>query len=440
MLATGLAACGTVKELGAADKVSTAFGKLGDGKSLKVEVSVDATAAQLLAFSRAVDPGKPMDQKSAEAVTGLSLSYSMSADKPLKELDTFKKAKGSGDYNALYSDPAVNFSYALAGKDGKVYADVRKVGDRAYEKFDIEGFLALVGQDPAAIRKLADRLPADDKAAREALAGHWISFDAKAMEQLGKSSGKAAPTTAPTLDASTARDFGKSVRDILSKRLSFEDKGGKDGADHIVASAPARGLAEDLLKAVGPLSAKTPGLAGLPVGKPSLLPDRRLDLDLYVKDGALSSATFDVAQLSEKAGRDVHLPVKVAFGQDATAAQAPSGATEFTAADIRGAMTAVLMAAVSGADDDQPGPATGEEPAPGTSAAPVAPGDAGAGAGSGEGEGEGEGDGSKGSTSKLTDDQVKELAKAGGVSEETIRLMARSGDLTYQDFKDMFES
>ncbi|KJK57104.1 hypothetical protein [Saccharothrix sp. ST-888] len=430
MLAAGLAACGTVKELGAADKVSTAFEGLGDGKSLKVELSVDATPAELIAFNKAVDPGKPMEQQSAQAVAGLTFAFSLSSDKPLKDLDSFKKAKGSGDYNAMYSDPAFNFSYTLAGKDGKVYLDVRQVNAKMYAKLDVEGFLKLVGGEAPSIGELADSLPTDAKAAKDALAGKWISFDPRTMEQIGKGAGagRGVLSPAPTPDARTTQELGKSVQGILSRRLAFEDKGTKDGADHIVVSAPARGLVEDLLKAFRPLAKDVPNLAGLPTAAPTGVPDRKLDLDLYLKDKALSSASFDLAQLSEKAGKDVHLPVKVAFGKDATAAQAPSGATEFTAADFQGVMTAVLMGGIGEA-----GGGVGHRPGAGAGTG------SGSGSGSGSGEGGGTGGPSRATGSKLTDDQVKELAKAGGVSEETIRLMAESG-LTYDDFKDMMES
>ncbi|MDH6123111.1 hypothetical protein [Kitasatospora sp. GP82] len=369
-----------------------------------------------------------MDQKSAEALTGLTLAVSFSADKPLKDLDSFKKAKGSGDYNSLSTDPAFNFSYTLAGKDGKVYADVRQANAKTYARIDAEGLLKLAGQDPAPVHEFADSLPAGAKAVKDVLAGKWISFDPKAMQEIGKQAGAgrggAVPSAAPTPDAKAVQELGKSVTDVLSRDLSFEDKGTKDGADRIVVSAPARGLFEDLLKAFKPLSKDIPTLAGLPTAAPKGVPDRKVALDLYLKDKELSSATFDFAQLEEKAGPDVHLPVKLAFSKDATAAQAPTGATEFTAADFKGAMAAMTSAGTGLGADAGTGLGAGL-------------GGHGSGVTGGAG---GTGSGASGtSAAKLTDAQVAELAKAGNVSEDTIRLMAENG-LGYQDLKDMIDS
>ncbi|GAA0680970.1 hypothetical protein GCM10010193_38350 [Kitasatospora atroaurantiaca] len=386
VLAGGLAACGTVQQLSAADKVSKAFGKLGDGKTFKVELSVEATADQLVSFGKAT--GDPIERPAAEALAGLSLAVSVSADRPLKEFGAVKK----GELDKLADDKSLALEYVLAGKDGKVYADMRQVDAKTYLKIDAEGIAKLAGEDPSEVRAMADEMPAELKVFKDALAGKWLTFDPKLLQELNKApKGKSStPSATPSVDPKVAEDLMNSVKDVFSRNLTFDDKGTKDGLDHVVVSAPARGLVNDLLKAFKPLSKDVPSFGKLPTAAPTDVPDTKIGVDVYLKDGALSSVTFDLAQLDEKAGPGVHLPVKAAFSKDAAAPQAPTGATEIKTSDIESIMTSFAK-----------GPG-------GNGVTPAEP---------------------------LTDAQIKELARSG-MSEAQIKMM-NAGGLGYQDIKDM---
>jgi len=386
VLAGGLAACGTVQQLSAADKVSKAFGKLGDGKTFKVELSVEATADQLVGFGKAT--GDPIERPAAEALAGLNLALSVSADKPLKEFGAVKK----GEFDKLTDDKSLDFEYVLAGKNGKVYADLRQVDAKTYLKIDAEGIAKLAGQDPSEVRAMADEMPAELKVFKDALTGKWLTFDPKLLQELSKApKGKSStPSATPSVDPKVAEDLVNSVKGVFSRNLTFDDKGTKDGLDHIVVSAPVRGLVNDLLKAFKPLSKEVPSFGKLPTAAPTDIPDTKVGVDVYLKDGALSSVTFDLAQLDEKAGPGVHLPVKAAFSKDAAAPQAPADATEIKASDIEN----IMASFAKGAD--------------GSGVTPAEP---------------------------LTDAQIKELAKSG-MSEGQIKMM-NAGGLSYQDIKDM---
>ncbi|WP_327072611.1 hypothetical protein OG196_05920 [Kitasatospora purpeofusca] len=389
VLAGGLAACGTVQQLNAADKVSKAFETFGSGKSFSAKLSVDATPAQIQAFGTAT--GEEIDKDSAAALSAVSLSIAFSADKPLKDI---KPAKGSGNGAAPAADPSVSASYTLSGKGGAPLLELRQVGGKAYARGDLAGFAQLVGENAAEVEGLAEGLPA---ALGNALKGQWVGFDAKTLGSTGGAGGTGgageAATPAPTLDPKAAENLNASIKGILTHDLSFEDKGKQDGKERITVTAPARKLTDDLLKAVEPLAKDIPNLAKLPKSAPAGVPDRPLALDLYLDGGALSAVTFDLAQLAEKAGPGTPLPLRIAFGHDTPAVQAPAGATELTTEDISGLFGG--LAAAAGGAGGTDGPAT-----------------------------------------PLTDAQIKELTQDGALNEEQVRLYNAMG-LSYQDIKDL---
>ncbi|MFI6443316.1 hypothetical protein [Kitasatospora sp. NPDC050543] len=426
VVATGLTACSAVQQLSAADKVAKAFDRIDEGRTFRAQFSVEATPDQLIAFGKAVHD--PIEPKAAEALSGLSLEMAVSADKPLKELDSFKKAQESGDFNTVSEDAALDFSYVLSGRGGKVYVDLRHVDAKTYLKLDLAALAELGGEDPAKVRGFADEFPSDLKALKDAMAGQWISLDPKVLEKFGeeaaagapgRAKGGATPSAKPSLDPKTAKDLNKTIGDVLSHNLSFEDKGKKDGTEHLVVSAPARRLADELLKAVKPAAKDLPQLKTLPSAAPTSVPDRTVGVDLYLKDGSLSALTFDVAQLAKDVGPDVHLPVKLAFSKDAPAPQAPGAATPLTSDDLEGIMGAVVGAALGEGGPGRPGGPAGRTGGTGGTGADDAslddlpPGE------------------------PLTDAQVKELV-AGGLTEAQISTYSKLG-LGFQDMKDLLD-
>ncbi|WP_380283275.1 hypothetical protein [Kitasatospora purpeofusca] len=400
VLATGLAACGTVQQLSAADKVSTAFDKLGLSKSLSAKLSVDATPDQIEAFGAAT--GEKIDKESAAALAAVSLSVAFSADKPLKDI---QPSKGTG--GTAPADASLSTSVALTGKGGASLFELRQVGDRAYARADLPGFARLVGEDASEVKELTKGLPA---ALQGALEGTWVSFDTKEFKEAGGAggTGTAGASPAPTLDPKLSDGLAASLKDILGHDLSFEDKGKQDGKERITVTAPARKLADDLLKAFEPLTKEIPNLGKLPKTAPKDVPDRNLALDLFLDGGALSAVTFDLAQLDGKAGPGTPLPLRIAFGKDAPAVQAPAGAATITSDDLGGLLGSFLGGSFLGGS-------LGDGPL----------GSAGAGS-----------DGTGGAAAPLTDAQVKELTAGDAMNEEQVRLYNQLG-MSYQDIKDL---
>ncbi|MFF2658144.1 hypothetical protein ACFVUH_12340 [Kitasatospora sp. NPDC058032] len=391
VLATGLAACGTVQQLSAADKVSTAFDKLGRSTSFSAELSVDATADQIEAFGAAT--GEKIDKESAAALAAVRLSVALSADKPLKDIQPSKGANG----DTPAADRSLSSSVALTGKGGALLFELRQVGDRAFARADLAGFARLVGEDPAGAEELTKDLPGP---LQGALKGKWVAFETKDLKQTGGSGGAGGngASPAPTLDPKATEGLTASLKDILNHDLSFEDKGKQDGKERITVTAPARKLTDDLLKAFEPLTKDIPNLGKLPKTAPKDVPDRNLSLDVLLDGGALSAVTFDLAQLAEKAGTGTPLPVRIAFGKDAPAVQAPADAATIGSEDLAGLL----------------GEITGGLTGSGT-------------AGSG-------GAGSGGTAAPLTDAQLKELTAGGALTEEQVRLYNKLG-MSYQDIK-----
>ncbi|MFD5436029.1 hypothetical protein ACFWJ4_28275 [Kitasatospora sp. NPDC127067] len=345
VLATGLTACGTVEQLSAAQKVSKAFDKVRDGKSAGFTLSIDATPEQVAAFANSGEHKgngligsargrkEDMDEKTAKAISGLSVTVAVSADKPLKDIEAFKNAGQAGKNTDLTLDKSVRVSYLLADRSGTALLEYRQVDATGYLHADAKGLMKLVGEDPSTVDELRKDLPEEMKPVGDVLAGKWVSFDLQALADQAKEADakKAAPSAAPSVDPELGNQLLNSIKDVLGRTVTYEDKGKKDGTEHLWVSAPARQLVDEMYKAVKPLSAKFPKQLGdFPDKAPSDVPDRKIGVDLYLKNGAFSSATFDLAQLADKVEPGVNFPVKLAFSQAAPNVQAPADAVKVT--------------------------------------------------------------------------------------------------------------
>ncbi|MFJ9692352.1 hypothetical protein [Kitasatospora sp. NPDC101183] len=401
-LVAGLTACGTVKELDAAQKASGAFDRIGEGKSLGLTFSIDATPDQVLAFGRATDA--PVEPESARQLSGLRVAVAMSADKPLKDVDAFKKAQGSGPAKDFTLDKSLRIAYALTDRSGAKLLEYRQIDAKAYLHVDAKGLVKLAGGDPSIVDEAGRNLNGDLKAAHDVLAGKWLSFDLQEFaDEAKKTDGAKGSAGAPSADPEAAKELLNSLKDVFQRTVTFEDKGKKDGQDHLWVSAPGRQVVDEVYKAVKPLTGKFPGQFGhFPTTPPADVPEGRVGVDMYLKDGSLSSVTFDVAQLVPEAGPGVTLPVKLAFDRTSPAVEAPGDATKVSVAELQNTVMTLAMDAFRaprGAD-------AGDGPAFGSGAGQPKP---------------------------LTDAQLKELAAAG--VPQTDAIMYNKLGLSFEDIK-----
>lgn len=347
-----------MRQVSAAEKVQSAFTRLTESRTLSGRLSLNATPAQLRAFTRLT--GEPMPQQDAETLSGLSLSFTVAADKPLKDVPSLKSGGGAGGGPlGLDGDKALDVDYAVRAKDGAALMEVRQVDGRLYARADVRALAEMSGQDPAEVPGMEADLPPELGAFRQALEGQWLSVDDKVMRRftdgLQQGQGDGLPSSRPSLDADAQRKLMDGLRSALSSDVSFEDKGQQNGAERIVVSAPARTLVRDLQKAVMPLAGSLPGLPkGLPDDASAKLTDRAVTADLLIKDGALSSVSVDLAQLNPKADWSDHLPLRLTFSREAAPIQAPSGVTVLTEKDID--LMSHLMSADPGVADGMGGP------------------------------------------------------------------------------------
>ncbi|WBP84958.1 hypothetical protein [Kitasatospora cathayae] len=372
VLAAGLTACGTAEQISAGQKVSKAFGRIGDSKSAGFTLSVDATPEQIVAFTKE-SGDEAVDEQSAKGLSGLSIAVSVSADKPLKDVEAFKNA-GASDQKDVTLDKSVRVSYRIADKKGTPLLEYRQAEATGYLRIDLKSVLKLTGQDPSEADSVTKDLPPGTDPAKSLLSGDWTSFDLQELANEAKKNDGAKggePEALPSVDPQAGKELLDSLKDVFNRTVTFEDKGKKDGTEHIWMSAPARQAVDELYKALKPLSTKFPQqFKKFPTEAPSNVPDRKVGADLYLKDGSLSSASFDLAQLAKEVDPGVSFPVKLTFDQETPKVEVPSPVpNKMTTEDL---MKSFFLLAAGGDSSD-----LGDETAPGavpsvsTDAAPL---------------------------------------------------------------------
>ncbi|WP_042399187.1 hypothetical protein [Streptacidiphilus carbonis] len=369
-LAGGVAACGAAKQLSAGAKVSTAFDKLGESKSLSVKFSLDATADQLLALDKAEiaagDESKSdaMTAQDAKNLAGLGASITMSADKPLKDVLDSAKAGSGGRL-----DPGLNFALELHGGDAKPLFELRVVNSKDYLRVDLDELSKLGSSDKSlaggisGMKSGVAQLPSAYNAVKDLVNGRWVSIDPKQLSGLTKSLGGGGTTAAPSPSALPSLSSGdqnklvKALTGVFTVDVTLDDKGTQDGKDHIVVTAPARKLVADIQNAVEPIVKDVPTIgSSFPTAAPTSVPDKSMSADVYINnDGSLSKLSLDVWQLNPKGTADQHLPLSLSFDTQAAPTTAPAGATELTS----GVIQDMLKGMGAGSSDGSGGPLGG---------------------------------------------------------------------------------
>ncbi|MEU5520866.1 hypothetical protein AB0L56_15300 [Streptomyces sp. NPDC052079] len=307
----GSAACGTVENLSAGQKLDNAFDKLGEERSLSFELDLDTDAATLKALDDEVaEPGEEMPDEVAELLSGARFSVSMQSKKPLEKSE-------EKDFSAM--------AMTLSGPDGDLLG-YRMVGDYTYLRVDAEALGKMSGSPMPA----AEELPDSAGAFKKLLAGEWLKLSTKELEEADRQmSGAegAEPSAEPTLDARAQKKLMKALRKVIAQEVDFKTSGGSDGTEHIKATAPFRTLMTELFDALRPLQKELPGAAELPTKKDFAdAPNEKVTADFTLKNGELTEVSVDLAKLAEKAKvKKLALVVRVGKGEKATA---PAGATE----------------------------------------------------------------------------------------------------------------
>ncbi len=309
----GSAACGTVENLSAGQKLDRAFDKLGKEHSLSFELDLDADAKTLKALDAEAEPGEELPDEMAELFSGARISVSMQSKKPFDE-------SGEKDFTGM----AVKFS----GPDGDLL-EYRVVGDYTYFRVDVDAFAKMSGTPVPS----ADELPESAGAFKKMLNGEWVKVATEELEKTrdemeemqAPEGGK--PSAGPTLDAKAQKKLVKALREVIAREVDFKTSEGEGGTEHIVATAPFRALLTELFDEIRPLAKELPPGAELPTDKDlKEVPNKKVTADFTLKNGALTEVSVDLAKLAENAKvKKLALVLRMGKGEKATA---PAGATE----------------------------------------------------------------------------------------------------------------
>ncbi|MDG9728332.1 MULTISPECIES: hypothetical protein [unclassified Streptomyces] len=319
----GSAACGTVEQLSAGQKLNQAFDKFGKEKTISFELDLDTDAQSLKALdaSSNPEPGEEIPDEVADLISGAKISVTAQSRKPIDE---------SGEKDL------VGMAMKVRTHGGDI-VEYRMVGDYTYIRSDAE----LLGKAMGAPLPSAKDLPPGALGFKKALDGEWVKINTKEMAETTAEPG-AEPVPEPTLDARTQKQLLEALRKTVAREVDFETADGEDGAERITATAPFRTLIGELFGEIRPLAKKLPPGMELPTDKDlKEVPDAKVTADFTLENGELSEVYVDLAALAENAEvKKLGLVVRMTEGQTVTA---PSGATEMDIEEILGGFGAAMM-------------------------------------------------------------------------------------------------
>ncbi|WP_037912191.1 hypothetical protein [Actinacidiphila yeochonensis] len=354
LISVGSVACGADKPTTPQGKVSDAFTKLDKQSTVTLDLSIDGSADQIYASMKDEDG---FTQADAKLLSSLHISVAASSKQQFSLLSKAKSTAGTSADLALTSEDVV----------GGNLLEVRTVGQKVYIRFDVKG-LEKLDVDPSAsdtkgideanqfIDK-ADQLPASLASVKAALKGQWVSIDPKAYEQFVQSMAGSLGGSSSTdslsnfkLDATTQKQALAAIHAALTKNVTYKDAGSKDGADHVQVSVPAQQFAKDIATGLAPVVKQFPGVKESDLTdfeNADGVPAKTVTADVAIKNGSLTSITFNLGQLDS--GVVGSLPLTLGFTGSAKPISAPAGAQTLNPQDIMGF---VMSAAGEGSSDD----------------------------------------------------------------------------------------
>lgn len=282
----GSAACGTVEQLSAGQKLDKAFDKLGEEKTLSFELDLDTDAATLKALDAKSEPepGDEIPDEAAKLISDAKITLTVESKKPLAE---------SGEKDL------VGMAMKISSPDGDL-AEYRMIGDFIYLRADADTFGKLSGSPVPP----ADELPPEAGALKDVLQGKWVKFSVKEMEKAGLGGGEdeESPSPAPSLDAKTQKKLMNTLRDIVAREVKLKTAEGDGDTEHITATAPFRTLMTKMIGGIRPLAKDLPPGMDLPTEKDLKdAPNAKVTADFTLKNGELTEVNVDLAKLAETA-------------------------------------------------------------------------------------------------------------------------------------------
>ncbi|MEU6589980.1 hypothetical protein ABZ923_12300 [Streptomyces sp. NPDC046881] len=308
-----------MEQLSAGKKLDRAFEKLGEKKALSFELDLDTDVASLKALDAESDPapGEEMPDEAAKMMSGATITFTVQSKKPIDE-------SGQKDF--------VGMAVKISSPDGDL-VEYRVIGDWVYIRVDAD----TLGKTTGTPVPTADDLPPEAGALKDALKGKWVKFSVKEMEKSTAEGREAHGGSAHdrSLDARTQKKLVQSLREVVAREVRFKTAGGKDGTEHVTATAPFRTLITGLFREIRPLAKDLPPGMELPTDKDLKdAPDTKVTADFTLRNGELSEVDVDLAALARNAKvRKLGLTVRMSEGTRPTA---PAGATKLDLKDLMG--------------------------------------------------------------------------------------------------------
>ncbi|WP_435972419.1 hypothetical protein [Streptomyces sp. Qhu_M48] len=313
--------------MSAGKKLDQAFEKLGKEKSISFELDLDVDAETIKQMDAGSDPapGEEIPAEAAELISGVKVSVTVESKKPIDESE---------------EKDLVGMAMKVSSPDGDL-VEYRVVGDHTYIRSDVEALTKAMGSPMPP----ADELPPEAAGLKKVLEGEWVKFSTEEMKKAGQEMGQepgAKPSPEPSLDPKTQKKLLEALREVIAREVDFTTAGGKDGTEHITATAPFRTLVAELIGEVRPLTKDLPPGMDLPSDKDlKEIPDTKVSADFTLKNGELTEVYVDLAKLAENAKvKKFGLVLKMSGGTKPTA---PAGATELNVEELMGGLFGAMM-------------------------------------------------------------------------------------------------
>ncbi|WP_237277356.1 hypothetical protein, partial [Streptomyces caniscabiei] len=217
-----VAACGTVQNLTAGQKVDNAVEQLGEQKSLAFGMRLDADPDDLVALMG--EDGEEVPPEMAEFFTGVRIDVSVRSKKPLAE---------SGEKDVA------GMGVKISGEEG-VFAEYRMVGDYTYYRADMQAIGDAMGM-PFPTADELDGLPEDKQHLRPVLKGDWVKVNTADLQDAAEDAGAGSGADgSDELDAKTQKKILDAVRGVVAREVGFKTKNDGDGTEVITAKANFR--------------------------------------------------------------------------------------------------------------------------------------------------------------------------------------------------------
>jgi hypothetical protein len=217
---------------------------------------------------------------------------------------------------------------------GTTLLDVRGVAQSLYFQADVRAALALFNKSSTygQLQAQAGQLPAF---AQDVIAGKWVSISKDALTGLAGQLGASSNASGSANDNKVLSQLkGALQRDVTVTRAGSDSRG-----DHLVLTGDTRKLAQD---AQQELSSAVPGGSALTDRLPTQsATSRKVKVDAWVKDGALTELSVNLAQFAppSKVPAGTKLSLVALFARSGSDIAAPPNATPIDLTQLGGLFT-----------------------------------------------------------------------------------------------------